>query len=336
MDSIIISEFGSFLGKKSERLVVKENGKVKEEIPFFKINQVLVTSNGVSLSSDVIKECATAGIQITFLSSAGKPYAILQSPHLQGTVITRREQILSYNDRRGFELAKQFARGKIANQVNLLKYASKYRKSANPEVYELIRDNVSKIEDLKKSLDKLMAESIEDARESILNLEGRSACIYWDSIAQIIPDTYTFSRREKRGATDLVNSVLNYGYGILYSQIAMAIALAGLDPYAGFLHADRSGKPSLVLDLIEEFRQPVVDRTILGMLGRNADWKIQDGKLDDKTRRDLAQRIIERLEARETYERKKFTLRTIIQRQARAVAAFVRGEKAYKPFIAGW
>ncbi|MDI6716032.1 MAG: CRISPR-associated endonuclease Cas1 [Actinomycetota bacterium] len=333
---LIISEFGSFLGKKSERLVVKENGKVKEEMPFFKVNQVLITSNGVSLSSDVINECAVAGIPITFLSSDGKPYAIMQSPHLQGTVITRREQILAYNDSRGFELAKQFALGKISNQINLLKYVSKYRKTANPQAYEMLVSSISKIDDLRKTLEKLAGQSIEDARENILNLEGRSASIYWDSLSRIIPSNYGFSRREKRGATDLVNSALNYGYGILYSQVAVAIALAGLDPYAGFLHADRSGKPSLVLDLIEEFRQPVVDRTILGMLGKNVDWRITDGKLDDKTRKDLASRVIERLEAKETYQRKKFTLRTIIQRQARSIASFVRGEKPYKPFVAGW
>ncbi len=333
---IIISEFGNFLGKKSERLTIKENGKIKEEVPFFKVNQVLITSNGVSLSSDVIKECATAGIPLTFVSSDGKPYAIMQSPHLQGTVLTRREQILAYNDRRGFELAKQFAAGKIANQINLLKYISKYRKIANPDVYELLWSSISKVEDLKKALEKLDGDSIEDRRENILNLEGRSASIYWDSIAKVIPPDYGFSKREKRGATDIVNSLLNYGYGILYSQIAIAIALAGLDPYAGFLHADRSGKPSLVLDLIEEFRQPVVDRTIIGMLGKSADWKVVDGKLDDRTRKDLARRILDRLEARETYERKKFTLRTIIQRQARSVSSFVRGERKYKPFVAGW
>ncbi len=333
---IIISEFGNFLGKKSERLTIKENGKIKEEVPFFKVNQVLITSNGVSLSSDVIKECATAGIPLTFLSSDGKPYAIMQSPHLQGTVLTRREQILAYNDRRGFELAKQFAMGKIVNQVNLLKYISKYRKTANPDVYELLWSSISKIEDLKKELEKLDGDCIEDKRENILNLEGRSASIYWESVAKVIPPDYGFSKRNKRGATDIANSLLNYGYGILYSQIAIAIALAGLDPYAGFLHADRSGKPSLVLDLIEEFRQPVVDRTIIGMLGKSADWKVVDGKLDDKTRKDLAKRVLDRLEARETYERKKFTLRTIIQRQARSVSSFVRGERKYKPFVTGW
>jgi len=57
-----------------------------------------------------------------------------------------------------------------------------------------------------------------------------------------------------------VNSALNYGYGILYGQVWGAVMNAGFEPFAGFLHLDRPGKPSLVLDLIEEFRQPIVDR----------------------------------------------------------------------------
>src|SRR5438477_161295 len=74
--------------------------------------------------------------------------------------------------------------------------------------------------------------------------------------------------RETRGAVDPLNSALNYGYGVLYAQVEQALILAGLDPYAGFLHADRPGKPSLVLDLIEEVRQTVVDRTVIGLVNR--------------------------------------------------------------------
>jgi len=74
--------------------------------------------------------------------------------------------------------------------------------------------------------------------------------------------------REGRGAHDPLNAAFNYGYGVLYGQVERALVLAGLDPYAGFIHVDRPGKPSLTLDLIEEFRAPVVDRTILGMVNR--------------------------------------------------------------------
>jgi CRISPR-associated protein Cas1 len=144
--------------------------------------------------------------------------------------------------------------------------------------------------------------------------------------------------REGRGATDPFNQVLNYGYGMLYKQVEHALVLAGLDPYGGLLHADRAGKPSLVLDLIEEFRQAVVDRTLIGQVNRG--WQIgrtDEGWLDDATRERIVERVMERLESSEAYEGKRFALRHILQHQARHIATFVRGERAeYLPFVMAW
>ncbi len=144
--------------------------------------------------------------------------------------------------------------------------------------------------------------------------------------------------RETRGAIDPFNSLLNYGYGILYSQVEQALTLAGLDPYGGFLHADRPGKPSLVLDLIEEFRQPVVDRTIIGMVNKRvAIEQDEAGRLGEATRTKIAEKIQERMESTEMYEKKRQTLRSILQNQARHLACFLREEREqYEPFIAGW
>jgi CRISPR-associated endonuclease Cas1 len=98
--------------------------------------------------------------------------------------------------------------------------------------------------------------------------------------------------REHRGAVDPVNSALNYGYGMLYNQVQHALLLAGLDPYAGFVHVDRPGKPSLVLDAIEEFRQPIVDRTVFGLLNKGVEIEVDDaGMLTQATRRLLAERV---------------------------------------------
>jgi len=115
--------------------------------------------------------------------------------------------------------------------------------------------------------------------------------------------------------------------------------LAGLDPYAGFIHADRPGKPSLTLDLIEEFRQPVVDRTVLGLMNKGFEFKQgEDSLLAEDTRRTLADKVLERLEeSTERYEGKKQAMRVIIQQQARHLATFLRGDRAgYDPFACGW
>ena len=129
---------------------------------------------------------------------------------------------------------------------------------------------------------------------------------------------------------------MNYGYGMLYSQVWTAITLAGLEPFAGFMHVDRPGKPSLVLDLVEEFRQPVVDRVVIAMFSKGFKVELEEDRLSAGTRKDLAERILERLEATDNYNGKRLKLSSIIQRQARSIATFVRGEGKYRPFVGGW
>ena len=130
--------------------------------------------------------------------------------------------------------------------------------------------------------------------------------------------------------------MLNYGYGILYSQVWGAVVTAGLEPFAGFLHVDRAGKPSLILDLVEEFRQPVVDRTVFAHVNRGEPIRMENGLLSPETRKLFSDKILERLESKERYQGKTYQIRSIIQIQARNVASYLKGEKAYRPFSFKW
>lgn len=359
MREVVILNFGTSLGKKSERLVIKEQGRVVEEIPFRDIASLTIATRGVSLSSDVVAECVEAGVQINFLTSGGRPYAKITSPQLTGTVITRREQILAYLDHRGPLLAKAFVEGKLKNQVNVLKYFAKSRRTQNPSLYEELNTCISRLEKISTALNEvfdggsqdptgaplalpaLPAPSarelkIDEVRGQLFSIEGRAAQEYWAGVGLLLEKKVDFEGREGRGATDPVNSALNYGYGILYSQVWGAVMLAGLEPFAGYLHTDRPGKPSLVLDLTEEFRPCVVDRTILAHLLRGGKIEVDEGRLEDKSRRELARWLLERLDNEEPFEGKKYRLRAIIQRQARQLATFLRGEGKYRPFIGSW
>jgi len=334
--NLVINNYGTFLGKTSERLVVKENGKVVQEVPFFDLAQITITTNGTSLSSDVIRMCMEHGVQINFLSSTGQPYAKISSPQLTATVQTRREQLMAYADQRGVILARAFVTGKIKNQVNTLKYFAKHRKEAKIESYEQVQSAVAKMTGILQDLETYQGKNIDEVRGQFLSVEGRASAIYWQQVATILEGKVDFPGREHRGAEDPFNSMLNYGYGILYTQIWSAILLAGLEPFAGFMHVDRPGKPSLVLDLIEEFRQPIVDRTVIAMFSKGYKVQLEEGKLSADTRKELAGKILARLEATENYEGKKYKITTIIQRQARSIATSVRGEGKYRPFIGGW
>jgi len=342
--NLVVDEFGVHVGKHSGRLQVMRIGegtpseRLVREAPLLHLESVLISGRGVSLSADAVRACCAEGIPIHFLDSRGRPYAALYAAGLTGTVLTRREQLLAYADRRGLNLAVAFASGKIENQAGFLHYAAKYRRETDPDLCRELRLCADEVRDHLEELRRLEGNTVDEVRYQILSAEGRAAKRYWDALKSIIPEKYEWPGRKGRGATDPVNAALNYGYGILYGQIERALVLAGLDPYGGFIHADRPGKPSLVFDLIEEFRQVVVDRTVVGMTTKGMKLELDEkGLLVEESRRAIAEKVLARLEAAERYERKRQPLRVIIQSQARHVATFVRGDRpAYKPFVAKW
>lgn len=113
---LIVSGYGLYLGKKSERLIVRKGKDVVYQFPFFRIHEVVVGSRGVSLSTDLLEELCVRGVRLSLLDSTGKPYAMLTSPMLSATVHARREQMLAFSDKRGLAFAKTIVAGKIKNQ----------------------------------------------------------------------------------------------------------------------------------------------------------------------------------------------------------------------------
>lgn len=350
---LIVDEFGVHVGKHSERLQVMRIGegtpseRMVQQAPLLHLETVVVTGRGISLSADAIQGCTERGIPIFFLDGLGRPYAALYSAGLTGTVLTRRAQLAALaadldgeaHGRRGVAVALAFAEGKIRNQANLLRYMGKYRKEAAPELFEEINRCAGVVLDHLVELEALAgAARVGDVRFQVLGIEGRAAQRYWHAVEQVLPEAYGWPGRRGRGAKDPVNSALNYGYGILYSQVERALVLAGLDPYGGFIHVDRPGKPSLVLDLIEEFRQAVVDRTVFGLVNKGVQIEQDErGLLAKETRRRLADKVLARLEGTARYEKRRLPLRGILQSQARHLATFLRGERQqYKPFVASW
>ena len=144
---VILSGYGIYLGKKSERLQIKVAGKVAKdangstyEFPMFRLSEVVIASRGVSFSSDLLEEFCERGIRLSFLDYAGRPYAMLSSPTLTATVESRREQLKAFDDARGLEFARAVVRGKIRNQRHLLLYCGKYLKQSNPERHTAVTD----------------------------------------------------------------------------------------------------------------------------------------------------------------------------------------------------
>ncbi len=341
---IVIDGFGKFVGIENGLIVVKEKGKMIAKYKPEELNQ-LVISGKSAISSEAIKMLVSNRVDVVFL--IGETFARISGP-LIGTVKTRREQYLAYNDKRGVKIGKEVVSAKMRNQSAILFNLAKSRKETKPEIAEELLRSRDEIEVCREELSKIDAEKIEDVREKILGLEGKASEVYWDSIGRIIPPEYGFKGRKgvdagsPRYAQDIVNAMLNYGYTILFSECVKAIELAGLDPYAGFLHADRSGRASLAVDLMECFRQQIVDRVVLKLIG-HSQIKPEDCttknfvcNLKDNAKRLLLSEILKRLEENTQYRGKNISFSSAILAQAREISAFLNGKEDYVGFSQNW
>ncbi|HID94623.1 MAG TPA: group II intron reverse transcriptase/maturase [Candidatus Latescibacteria bacterium] len=333
---LVVSTLGSFVGKTSRRVVVREKGKKVKEIPFFRLKNILITSAGASFSSDLVKYCAGEGIPITFFDSYGRPYAQVLSPKSPLYRLSL-SQVMASTDGKGVHLAKCFAEGKIKNQINLLKYYRKYKARKEAQFAQKFQETIEGMGSLLEKLNKIArGNDLESIRSRIFAVEGQSAAYYWGLIKLLLSNDVYFEGRERRGATDLVNSLLNYGYGILYSQVYQAIIIAGLNPNISFLHKEQVSKPTLVFDLIEEFRQPIVDKAVIGMIRKRQKLTMTGANLSEETKTKVIEAVMKRMNSKVNFRGKKLSLREVIKHQADLIAGFLEDKGNYRPFIDKW
>jgi len=330
---LFVSGFGLFIGKKSERVVVKKGKAVCAQVPLMRVQEIIIGSRGVSFSSDLIEELCERGIRIACLTSSGKPFALLTSPMLTAPVETRRAQFDAYKNERGADLCRWIVAGKLRNQEKLMRYFAKSREGERREALETAAGSLRR---LRRSALLVSGLNASEVRAELMGLEGTGGRLYWKQIGNMLPDHLGFTGRSHQGAPDAVNAAINYGYGILTSHVWGACMNAGLEPFAGFLHVDRSGKPSLVLDLVEEFRQPVVDRSIFSWLNKGGQLGMERGQLDATSRENVASRVLIRLTSAEQHRGKRHQIRSIVQMQARLAASAVRGLRPYRSFAFKW
>lgn len=343
---LVIDGFGKFVGKENELIVVKERGRVVRRVKPDELKQVVITGKA-SISSDAINLMLKNAVDVVFLDRRGEVVGRLMHPFV-GTAKTRREQYLAYNDRRSVTLAKEFVIAKLRNQISVLTNLAKARKDSKPEIAEKLMNARDEIKSSIDTLNCVSGDKIEDVREEILGIEGNASQVYWNSLSLIFPQEYGFKGRrgleagQTRYAQDIVNAMLNYGYAILHSECIRAVELAGLDPYAGFLHADRSGRTSIALDLMEEFRQQIVDRAVIKLVSyrqiKPIDCEMRNFvcMLKDSARRMLLGEVLKRLETKTQYMGRNMSYSSVILQQARRIASFLRKEKKYSGFWQGW
>ncbi len=338
MTIIFISKHGTKIGKHQQRITLSNyvDGTFQEEIPTTNLEEIIIEAN-VSISTQAIKLLANQGVPVLFLER-NSPVAILHPEIAHGTVEVRRQQLLAYYDKRGVEFANQIVKAGIKNKVILIKKTTK-RRNLNQKAIEKINFSIQKIEKLIQKLP-VKASQISLAREVLFGIEGEAAKNYFQAFKEILDHEWKFEGRNRRPPKDPINSMLSYGYAILYSKIFSATIIAGLEPFAGFLHTDKSGKPSLALDLIEEFRQAIVDKVILKITGKKLltpeDFEVTNKGclLSQKAKKTLAEQIYNELERKILTPNGKLSIKDVFVLQARKAGKFFRRlTTSYHPYI---
>lgn len=332
---IIVNKPGTFIGLTQNCITVKENGKLLMRQPIVNLSHVVVLGKGVTFSSNLVEYCMEKNIPVDVFDKHGKHLGAFLSARFMEISCWQTQSQCSTEQR--LYLAATIVAGKLRNQLNLVKYFHKYHKNNDQILIEkmealqtLEKDYVGFRKKLSYTEDKLLSK--------IVGYESQGAIKYWDYIKQLVSDDkVNFDHREHKGAKDTFNSLLNYGYSLLYARIWQALLAAKLNPYDSLIHTPASGKPSLVYDFVELFRSQAVDRIVISLVQKHLPLTIDsNGYLTESTRALLTKSIVERFNRYENFRGEDMKFKQIILKQAKCLAeSFVYG-KPFKPYIAKW
>jgi len=337
----VVDGYGLFVGLTGDRIVVREKGKTLHQAVVSDLRQVVISGKG-GISFDAMEALGTHGVDLVIVSWKGEVTARLSSPEMR-TVQTRREQYYAYKDHRSGLLAKAFILAKLRNMYATLGTLAKSRKETEPGKAETLNARREVVFSYICRVEGIRDRPVEETRNELMGLEGAASQSYWEGIGGIIPADFRFQIRSGRYAEDPVNSMLNYGYALLEGEVWRGVHYAGLDPYGGFLHVDRPGRPSMVLDLMEEFRQQLVDKTVVGLVTKNvvapSQFEVREGVciMDDRARKLVLREVLGRFEKYMRYGDEKRRWSDMILLQARDVGKYLRGEsQRYEGFYLRW
>jgi CRISPR-associated protein Cas1 len=282
------------------------------------------------VSPGAMGACAENGIAVTFLSESGRLMARVDAP-VSGNVLLRREQFrMADRPEDVVRIARCVVAGKLQNaRANLQRSA---RDHASEEDRSLL---ARAAEELAAGIRRL---EFVTGIDQIRGIEGAAARAYFGVFnCMVRQDREAFAPkgRNRRPPLDRMNALLSYGYALLLADCQAALTSAGLDPYVGYLHADRPGKPSLALDLMEEFRPLLADRLVVTLVNRRQvardDFSIREGgavEMHEKTRRDVVSAWQERKQECVTHPLLRQSVRVgmLAHIQARLLARVIRGE----------
>jgi CRISP-associated protein Cas1 len=340
LNTLYVTTQGAWLSKDGENVVVSVDNVERGRVPVHTIGGI-VGFGRVLISPPLLGACAEAGISVHYLTEHGRFLARVEGP-VSGNVLLRRTQYRWADDpARRDAIIKSIVAGKILNQRAVLARAlrdhGETTADANRAALTSAIDRLANI--VRRTERPLDGDQLRGA-------EGEAGQVYFsvfDTLVRAEKPVFAFGGRSRRPPLDATNALLSFAYALLTADVRGALESVGLDPAVGYLHVDRPGRPSLALDLMEEFRPFFADRLVLSLINRRQlaakDFRTLDNGatlLTDDGRKTVLVAYQERKrdEIQHPFLNEKVTVGLLWFIQAQLLARHLRGDlDAYPPFI---
>ncbi len=317
---LVVQTPGAQIGQRGDELIVSVKGEDARKIPGQQV-RAIYCYGAVQMTAQAVSTCLELGIDVAYFSPAGRFLGMLGGLPASGVDARRGQYRLFELPGVRLQLAREVIRAKIHNQRVML--------MRNGDVPDRVTSLMANFRD-----------STESARDltALLGIEGSAAALYFEQFESMLKqrDDWKFDwrGRNRRPPRDPVNALISLGYSMLAKELTGVCYAVGLDPFLGFMHQPRYGRPALALDLMEEFRPLIADSVAISLINRGElgpeDFiRSANGTfLNDKGRRPFWEAWFRRLDAEVSHPEfsYKMAYRRMLEVQARQLWRFVRGE----------
>jgi len=335
LNTLYITSDDAYVRKERETFVVEVNGTKAFQAPVHSIENI-VCFGFKPLSPALMAFCAEKNVGVSFLSGTGRFLARVYGAQKGNVLLRKAQYAIADNEPESLAIARPIIAAKVSNYRNLLLRHQRNHPDECPD------EVVSAAASLGERLAVIQqTESLDELR----GYEGECAHMYFGVLSHLIVaqrDDFIFKGRSKRPPLDPANALLSFIYAILVNDVRSALETTGLDPQVGFLHQIRSGRPSLALDIMEEFRAYLGDRVMLNLVNLKQvsikDFEMRESgevRMSDDARKTVITAYQKRKQEEITHPflGEKMTIGLLPHVQAQLLARYIRGDiQQYPPF----
>ena len=334
MATLYVTEPGARIEKEYRRILVTRRDEVLKAVPLSRLSEVVLVGRGVGATTPALHALLEAGVGLTLIARTGRLLGRLVPPMPKNIPARQGQYAAAADPAFCLRLSRAIVAGKLRNSRAMVRRVIRGR----PEI-----DRASTEADVAEIARCLKAVLRADSLDRVRGLEGRAARVYFGVWRRAFAGEMRYERRTRRPPRDPINALLSLGYSLLTQNMMTACEVAGLDPYDGFFHADKHGRPALALDLVEEFRAIVVDALVRALVNKRMlgadDFTGSEGEGVYLTRRGMrvfCAQYSRRLNVRvvHPFYGRRLTYQQCFEVQARLLRKTIAGElDAYPPFV---